>query len=78
MNNIWSKMWLAKMPVLFLLKISKLNYIEGDHFLISGFGESMYIFGTLMRKWELDILLSNSENTLKLNQVFSQYSDIIF
>ena len=43
-------MWLAKMPVLFLLKISKLNYIEGDHFLISGFGESMYIFGTLMRK----------------------------
>ena len=38
------------MPVLFLLKISKLNYIEGDHFLIFGFGESMYIFGTLMRK----------------------------
>ena len=60
-------MWLAKMPSLFLLQISNLNYIEVDHFLMSGFGESVYLFGTLMRKWDLDILLSNSENTLKLN-----------
>lgn len=60
-------MRLAEMPVLFLLQISDLNYIEIDHFLISGFGESAYLFGTLMRKWELDILLSNFENTLKLN-----------
>lgn len=60
-------MWLAKMPVSFLLQISNLNYIDIDHFLISGFGESAYLFGTLMRKWELAILLSNFENMLKLN-----------
>lgn len=41
------------MPGLFLLQISNLNYIEGDHFLISGFGESVYLFATLMRKWKL-------------------------
>lgn len=43
-------MRLGKMPVLFLLQISSLNYIEIDHFLISRFGESAYLFGTLMRK----------------------------
>lgn len=40
------------MPGLFLLQISNLNYIEGEHFLISRFGESVYLFATLMRKWE--------------------------
>lgn len=60
-------MRLAKMPVSFLLQISNLNYIDIDHFLIPGFGESAYLFGALMRKWELAILLSNFENTLELN-----------
>lgn len=68
-------LWLAEMPVLSLLQISNLNYIEIDHFLISGFGKNVYLFGTLMRKWELDLLLPNFENTLKLNHVFSQYRE---
>lgn len=68
-------LWLAEMPVLSLLQISNLNYIEMDRFLISGFGKNVYLFGTLMRKWELGILLPNFETTLKLNHVFSQYRE---
>lgn len=68
-------LWLAEMLVLSLLQISNLNCIEMDHFLIPEFGKNEYLFGTLMRKWELDILLPDFEATLKLNHVFSQYRE---
>lgn len=61
------RIWLSQMPVLLLFQTSSLNYIGKGHFLISSFGESTSLFGTLVRRWELAIILSHSENTWKLN-----------
>lgn len=65
------RIWLSQMPILPLFQTSNLNYIGKGHFLISRLEESASLFGTLVRRWVLAIILSHLKNTWKLLGIFS-------